>query len=239
MFLNPALSAALDKISERAADVRRAFTPGALPHDDDVATAGAISDFTLDPLSVSAADGFYFITRDARGDIGYTRDGGFALRGGQLVDEAGNAVARQLPDGRLSGLEIDAVDAALGRVRDPRIEPDGTLTYARSIVDPRSGRRELQHVTAGRIALARFPAGTRLESADGRRCTPPPGVVAEIGTAATGNVPALVPLHRDRSRIDVDQSLIRLREAYIAFDALQAAEATKAHLGKTVMDLVK
>jgi hypothetical protein len=32
MFLNPAMSAALDRIAERAADVRRAFTPGALPN---------------------------------------------------------------------------------------------------------------------------------------------------------------------------------------------------------------
>ncbi len=46
-------------------------------------------------------------------------------------------------------------------------------------------------------------------------------------------------MHRERSRVDVDESLIRLKEAYLAFDALQAAEAARAHLGKTAMDLLK
>jgi hypothetical protein len=41
MFLNAGLSAALDRVAERAADVRRAFTPGALPVRGDVATVRA------------------------------------------------------------------------------------------------------------------------------------------------------------------------------------------------------
>lgn len=46
-------------------------------------------------------------------------------------------------------------------------------------------------------------------------------------------------MRRERSRINVDESLARLKDAYLAFDALQAAEAAKAHVGKTAMDLLK
>ena len=46
-------------------------------------------------------------------------------------------------------------------------------------------------------------------------------------------------MRRERSRVDIDESLMRLKEAYLAFDALQAAEAAKGHLGKTAMDLLK
>ena len=53
MFLNSGLITALDRIAERAADVRRAYTPGAIPRHDDVATPALASDFTLDPLAVS------------------------------------------------------------------------------------------------------------------------------------------------------------------------------------------
>ena len=38
MFLSTSLSAALDRIAERAADVRRAYTPAAVPQEDDVAS---------------------------------------------------------------------------------------------------------------------------------------------------------------------------------------------------------
>ena len=238
MFLNANLGAALDRIEERAADVRRAFTGGALPQRDDVATATPATYFTLDPLSVSAPDGAYFVTRNARGDLGYTRDGSFALRGGRLVDEAGNAVQRAMPDGTLADLTVDPVDSALARAGDERIESDGTLSYARAIVDPRNaGRRQTQRLTAGRLALARFPAGTRIESSDGVTYLPPSGVSAQLGVA--GAMGALSPMHRDRSRIDVDRSLLRLKEAFMALDALHAAESAKSHAGKTAMDLVK
>jgi flagellar basal body rod protein FlgG len=239
MFLNPNLSSALDRIEERTADVRRAFISGALPQRDDVATATPVADFTLDPLSVSAPEGAYFITRNEQGDLGYTRDGHFALRDGRLVDEAGNAVQRVIPNGRLDDLTVDPVDDALGQMRDERIEADGTLTYARGIVDPRNANRQVRRVAAGRLALARFPAGTRVQSSDGVTFLPPGGVNAEIGPPAANGIGTLSPMHRDRSRVDVDRSLLRLKEAYMAFDALHAAESAKSQLGKTAMDLVK
>src|SRR5580692_3042040 len=92
MFLNPALGAALDRISERAEDVRRAFTPGSVARYDDVAVARPSSEFTLDPLVVSAADGLYFVTRNERGEVSYTRDGSFTLRNGFLVDGEGKPI---------------------------------------------------------------------------------------------------------------------------------------------------
>jgi hypothetical protein len=46
-------------------------------------------------------------------------------------------------------------------------------------------------------------------------------------------------MHRTRSGVELDESLIRLKEAYLTFDALQAAETAKGHLGKTTMDLLK
>ncbi len=239
MFLNSSLTLALDRIAERAADVRRAYAPGAVPQYDDVATPAPSSTFTLDPLSVAAPDGAYFVSVDEQGRRIYTRDGSFALRGGTLVDSGGNAVlGRSSATGSLNQLRVDAVDEALGRVDDAAIEPDGRLVYRRKTIEPRSGRRESQRVVVGRIALARFPAATRLETAGGGGVAPD-GVTPQIGFAAQADFAALAPMQRERSRVDLDESLIRLKEAYVAFDALQAAEFAKGRLGKTAMDLLK
>lgn len=154
MFLNSALTAALDSIAERAADVRRAFTPGALPQHDDVATPAPKSDFTLDPLAVTAPDGAYFVVRDDRGEYRYTRDGDFEIRDGGLTDHSGAAVCGiRAPGGQITTMRVDAVDAALGRVSAARLEPDGALTYQREAIDPRNGVRESQRIVAGRIRL--------------------------------------------------------------------------------------
>lgn len=238
MFLNPALSSALDRIAERTADVRRAFTPGALPQHDDVATARPVADFTLDPLSVCASDDLYFITRDAEGTAAYTRNGSFTLRDGRLEDAAGNAVCG-LSGARLVPMRIDPVDEALGRAGNARIDADGSFAYARTAVDPRSGARESQRVVVGRLALARFPAGTRLKTVDWTHCAAPEGIAPHLGVAGAGDFAELMPMHRERSRIDIDESLLRLKEAYLAFDALTAAEDARVHLGKTTMDLLK
>jgi hypothetical protein len=64
-------------------------------------------------------------------------------------------------------------------------------------------------------------------------------VQPQLGIPGDANFAALQPMHRERSRVNLDESLVRLQDAYIAFDALRAAEQAKAHLGKTTMDLVK
>jgi flagellar basal body rod protein FlgG len=240
VFLNDAMSAALDRIAERAADARRAFTPGALPQNDDVSTAGPVSDFTLDPLAVSAPEGTYFITSDGRGGFNYTRDGSFALRGGSLVDRDGrNVCGVRGPGEAPAELRVDAVDESLGRIGRAAVEHDGSLTYRRETIDPRTGRRESQRIVAGRIALARFPAATRLTSGEGDELRTQPGVPPHVGLPGEAGLGVLAPMQRDRSRVDIDRSLIRLKEAYLAFDALQAAEAARMHVGKAALDLVK
>jgi flagellar basal body rod protein FlgG len=239
MFLNSSLSLALDRIAERVADVRRAYTPGAVPVHDDVATASAAPTFALDPLAVVAPEGAYFVAAEQGGRV-YSRDGSFSLRDGALVDSGGRPICGvSSGDASLHELRVDRVDEALGRVSDPAIETDGTLVYRRATVDPRSGAREMQRVVVGRIALAHFPAGTRLESSDGSHLRPPNGTSAQFGLPSDGKFGALTPMQRERSRVDIDESLARLREAYLAFAALQAAEAAKGHLGKTAMDLLK
>lgn len=240
MLLNPALSSALDRIAERAADVRRAFTAGAVPDHGDVAAAVERSDFTLDPLSAAPPDGAYFIVRDARGRTAYTRDGAFSVAGGRLLDARGAPVlGRRTPDAPLDELHVDAVDAALERTANLRVGADGSLLYNRDAVDPRTGKRVSIPVVAGRIALARFPAATRLETADGRTFYAPDGVSPHAGLAGDGAFEALSPMHRTGSRVDLDVSLLRLKDAYTAFDALAAAESAKGRFDKAAMDVVK
>lgn len=234
------MSAALDAIAERAADVRLAFTPGAVPRRDDVATSASSSRFSLDPLSAAAPEGAYFITLDARGRAGYSRDGALAIAGGKLVDARGlPLLGRAAPGGPLAELRVDPVDAALGRARDARIEADGTFAYTRAAIDPRTGQRAVHDVHVGRVALARFPFGTKLDTADGQRFYAPHGVVPHVGLAGDGTFDALEPMRRERSRVDLDVSLARLKDAYVAFDALAAAETAKDRFGKTAMDVVK
>jgi flagellar basal body rod protein FlgG len=240
VFLNPTMSAALDRIAERAGDVRRAFTPAAVPQRDDVATSAPSSGFTLDPLSVAAPDGTYFIVSDSRGHMAYTRDGAFALRDGRLVAPDGASVfGVRAPGAELSELDVEPVDAALGRVGEPHIESDGRLVYRRNTLDPRSGARNVQRVVIGRIALARFPAGTRLDQNDPNHSLAPRGQTPEVGLPGDDGFAQLATMQRERSRVNLDESLARLDDAYLAFDALAAAEAAKGHLGKTVMDLLK
>ena len=168
MFVNAGLSAALDRISERAADVRRAFTPGALPAHGDVATGASRQRFTLDPMSVSAPDGAYFIVAGQRDTRTFTRNGSFRFADGHLVTEHGDPVlGRRSPGGPLEKLAIDPVDAALGRVGATRVESDGSVTYVRMPFDPRTGQRSGASVPIGRVALARFPASTALDRATG------------------------------------------------------------------------
>jgi flagellar basal body rod protein FlgG len=240
MFMSPGLTAALDRIAERAADVRRAYTPGATPRNDDVATPEAAADFTLDPLSVVLPGGAYLVTRDDGRRQIYTRDGALALRDGRVTGAGGRPVLGVLEGGgEPVELRVDPVDEALGRIRDAAILRDGTVTYLRDTIDPRTGERAAQRVVVGKLLLAHFPAATRLAPNDGSYAAPLEGVAPQCGFAGDAPFGLLQPNRREHSRIDVNESIVRLKEAYLAFDALQAAETAKNHLGKTVMDLLK
>jgi flagellar basal body rod protein FlgG len=239
-MIDTAIANALDRIAQRAVDAQRAFTPGASPRFGDVASAAPQTRPNFDPLSAAPPDGTYFVTRDARGRTLYTRDGGFALRDGMLTLGNGDpALGLTEPNGILAQLRIDPVDAALGRVRNARIETDGSFAYERAVIDPRSGLRTVERVVAGRLALARFPAATAPNVIGADRLAAPPGVVPHVGAARDGNFAALTPMARDGGRVDFNRSLEALEEAYIAFDALQAAHKAKGSTSKTAMDLLK
>ncbi len=239
-MINAATQDALDRIAQRAQDVQRAFTPGAVPQFGDAATDRATSRAALDPLSVAPPADAYFVTTDERGRAVYTRDGGFAITDGMLVGANGRPILGfTSPGGATSELHIDAVDEALGRVNELRIEPSGALAYDRTSVDPRSGARERERVVVGQLALARFPAATKLGASDANHFVAPPGTVPHVGRAGDGNFASVAPMQREESRIDFDRSLDRLQEAYVAFDALAAAHKAQGGISKTAMDLLK
>ncbi|HTU69650.1 MAG TPA: hypothetical protein VMF11_04955 [Candidatus Baltobacteraceae bacterium] len=240
MMINAATQDALDRIAQRAADVQRAFTPGASPQFGDVATGQPSSRVALDPLSVAAPPEAYFLTTDARGRTVYTRDGCFALRNGTLVGADGRAILGFTSStSAMSPLCVDPVDEALGRIDGLHVENDGTLAYERTAIDPRTGGRERERVAVGRVALARFPAAAALERVDANHVIPPSGTLPYVGRAHDGNFGTIAPMRREESRIDFDRSLERLEEAYIAFDAIAAAHKAQGSLSKSAMDLVK
>lgn len=240
MFVNAAIADALDRIAQRGADAMRAFTPGSVPFNDDVATAAASSRPAFDPLSVAAPENAYFVVAGAGGERHYTRDGCFAMRGDALVADGGRPVLGFASDtAALAPLRANEVDVALGRVRAPQVEADGTVVYRRDAIDPHTGARVSQRVVVGRLALARFPAGTRLDAADPVSLTAPSGVLPHLGRPNDGTFRAVAPMRREQSRVDLDASLSHLQDAYLAFDALQAAHKADGAVKKTTMDLLK
>ena len=240
MFVSAVTERGLDAIASRADDVRKAFTPGAVPAHDDVATSANNSRFSLDPMSVSAPANDYFVTSDERGRMSYTRDGSFSLANGTVVASNGRpALGYASSNGALRELHVDPVDEALGRVSNLRVSTTGDVEYDRASVDPRTGVREVTTVSAGRLALSRFAAGTKLSTNGDGTSAPALDVKPHIGRSGDGNFGAIIPMRREESRIDLDTSLARLHDAYVAFDAVQAAHKAQGHVGKTVMDLLK
>jgi hypothetical protein len=239
MTVDATLGAAFDRVAARERDAMRAFIPGAAPENADVAGA-PLTAFTLDPLSVVPPDGDYFITSGGRGARSYTRDGSLALRDGQLVDASGRTVLGYAQAGAaLAPISIDPVDLALHRCTDLHIEADGSVVYHRAALDPRSGARADERVVAGRLALARFSAGTQPSVEDGLHVGAPPGIVPHVGVAGDASFGTLLPMRRASASIDIDASLTKLRQAYIALDALRAARSADGSLAKTAMDLLK
>ncbi len=240
MFINSATERSLDLIAQRATDVYKAFTPGALPQHGDVETNAPQSRAVFDPLCVSAPNDDYFITTDERGRTTYTRDGQLRLVNGTLVGTNGRPILGYTQDsGTPLALNIDPVDDALGRVQNVRVESDGSVVYDRRLVEPRTGSAQMQRVSIGRLALARFPAATKLTAAADGSVAPPAGIVPHVGRAADGNFATIAPMRRDESRIDINRSLERLHDAYVAFDALQAVHKAQGQTGKVAMDLLK
>lgn len=237
-MISPTTSHALEAIAQRQQDLRAAFTPGARSERGD-STRPAESTFTLDNLSACAPADAYFIGVDERGRQTYSRDGVFHFKAGVLVDRNDRPVLGVGSNATLEPIRIDPLDCALGRADALHIGTDGSLSYPRTSIDPRTGEREDRHVVVGRLALARFSAATRLQPLDATRSLAPANVKPHTGTAGDGNFGPIEPHRVESSRIDIDAGILRLREAYLSFDALRAAHAAQGKTEKTAMDLVK
>jgi flagellar basal body rod protein FlgG len=239
-MIDAGTSAALARIAARERDVANAYRPGFVPESNDVAHAPrAIA--TPDPLSVAAPPGAYFLNADQNGKIAFSRDGAFHIVDGELRGPDGRAVLGFAPGNRnaLTPLRIDPYDRALGGAHNASIDAGGTLGYVRTSVDPRSGERRVERVTVGKLAVARFPAGTQPVRIDAVHVAPPPGVKAQIGVPADGNFSALVPHARDLGGVDIIAGLEKMKEAYDSFDVLRAAHRARGATEKTALDLVK
>lgn len=239
-MIDPAVSAGLGRIAERERDVMHAFEPGFEPERGDVVRAPQIVP-SADPLGVAIPQGAYVVTPDPAERLTYSRDGAFALERGELRASDGRPVLGFVGSDRtkLMPLRADPYDVALGRVRDARVEPDGTFAYERTTVDPRTGERRTERVAVGRVALGRFPAGSQPERLDGNHVAPPHGVRPHLGMPGDGSFAPLATFSRDLGRVDIVAGLDRLREAYVCFEALRAVNHTRGAVEKTTMDLVK
>jgi flagellar basal body rod protein FlgG len=239
-MLAPASLDALRRIADRANDVLAAYTPGAEPQFGDVRVALAAQP-TGDPLSVAAPPGAWFVTLDERGARTYTRAGSFHIAADGTLQTPGGApvLGTTGPGDALVPLTLPEPDRALGRCTDVQLEADGTLAYTRTSIDPRTRERATERVVAGRVALARFPAGGNPQRVDATQFAAVAGVVPHVGAPADGTFAALATRTRDTGSIDIDLGLQRLSEAYVAFAALEAAHRAQGAGAKTIMDLLK
>ena len=239
MSIDPGIASSLSAIASRERDLRAAYTPGAIPQNNDVfRPAREVRD--LDATSASAPVGAYFVRRSVDGQRVYSRDGKIDVRADNVVDDRGYTVL-----GMIRGtqecvpLRVDPIDAALGRVQNLRIDGNGDVRYDREVIEPRTGEQIHQPVLVGRIALARFPAGTLLQPTDANHGVAPNGVLPHIGSAGDGTFAPLALAQRLGSSIDIDRGLERLQDAYLTLDALQAAHQASGDVAKTTMGLIK
>ncbi len=235
------LSAAFSRVEQRRRDVLNAFEPGFEPERSDVAgRPGAQPDPSN--LCVVAPEGAYFVGDASGTGLSFTRAGSFAVADGQLRFAADGRPVLGFQFGKpgvVVPLRVDAYDAALGRAADPRVEADGTFAYTHTTVDPRSGERRAERVAVGRVALARFPAGTQPERVDATHVRAPVGTAPLLGVPADGRFAALQTHARDLGRVDVLAGLERMREAYDGLEALRAHVKSADSFDRTAMELLK
>jgi flagellar basal body rod protein FlgG len=238
--IDPAVAAGLAQIAARERDVLGAYQRGFEPESPSVAQRSRMLP-GADPMSVVAPEGAYFVAADAGGTLTFSRDGAFVIERGELRSSSGRPVLGVALRDRatLGPLHIDPYDAATGQALEPRVAADGTFSYARRTVEPRSGEARLERVAVGRVALARFPAGTQPERIDGVSVRAPHGVAPWVGVPADGSFTGLIPRARDLGRVDVAAGLEKLSDAYRSFEALRSANHARGSFEKTTMDLLK
>jgi hypothetical protein len=234
----------LEEIDSRAKDLQNAYTPGFVPSRDDEAQEGpANSAPSLSALSIVAPPDTFFAVQDAQGRRAYTRSGDLGFENGMLRTPDGSAVLGQGPQSGPNDppqpLHEDPVDVALRRCTDERIDVDGTVSYARTAIDPQNGKAKPERVVVGRVLLARFPGGTPLSSADGRHVSVPSGVEPVLGLPNDGTFATLTVKRSDRGTLDIGKTAEALRESFLALSALQTAQFAHGKTEKTAMDLIK
>ncbi|MBV9439668.1 MAG: hypothetical protein JOZ24_06730 [Candidatus Eremiobacteraeota bacterium] len=233
---------ALDRIASRAADLRAIYRAGAQPQNADVRSDPVLYPAN-DPLAVALPPNSWLVLRGPGGTRTYTRDGALAVDDG-VLRARGGAEVLGYPGGDARGavavpLRLPAADVALGRCADVRIDADGSVAFTRTAIEPRSGERSTERVVVGRVALARFPAGTHPERIDETHVAAPNGVVPHVGTPGDGTFPGLATRTREGGPVDIAAGVERLNEAYRAFQAIGAALKSRASVEKTTIDLVK
>ncbi len=223
-------------------DRAHAFDPGYEPVNRDLASRSTRTIADVDnPLAVIVPPGAYLAVQGPAG-AAYSRDGQLRFEDGELRTSAGDTVLGWAPGANLNlppqPLRADPVDAALGRCKDVSVAADGTLSYQRTAVDARHGRVGHEKVVIGRVALARFPAGTKLERAGNDAALPADGLApAALAAPNTLGFGELRTHRREVASVDFVKATTRWTEAVQAYYALVEA---RSHDGsKTVMDLVK
>ena len=239
-MLSAGIARAIESVERRGEDLRMVFAEGAQPNFSDVIRAERVEP-SGDPLSIVVPPDALLIAGDPNRPA-YTLDGALQVRDGVLAGSDGTPVLG-LVDSDRSGipkpLRIDKNDLLLGRVQDLRIEPDGVFGYARTIIDPKTMQSTVERVVVGRIALARFPAGTRLERVDATHARPPSHLVPFVGSPNDGSFGSLYTSRRAVGRLDPDATVVRLQDAYLAMRALSAEERTRNAMIHGALDLVK
>ncbi len=238
--MNVGVANAIENVERRAEDLRMIFTGGAQPNFQD-ALRPERAELTNDPLSVALPPDAYLVAGDAARPS-YTRDGALAVHDGFLVSSDGTPVlgfVMGMTPAYPRPLQIDANDALLGRAQDIRVEPDGVFGYARSVLDPKTGESSVERVVVGRVGLARFPAGTRLERIDATHVGAPAHVVPFIGSPNDGSFLPIETQRRALGRLDSDAAISRLQDAYLAMRAISAVERSQNAFARGAFDLVK
>ncbi len=242
-MINPGPAQALSELAARTQEMLNAYVPGyeATYHDVRSATPAPPKP-ALDPMSVAAPEHAYFMGLDKAAKPFYSRDGSFAVVDGTVRFADGSAVLgfpAAAPGASPQPLHVDPVDAALGRVSEAHVEADGTVAYTRTVIDPKTNKPSKERVAVGRVALARFPAGTELQRVGATQAVPAPGIVATVGRATEGSFGALATQSRDLGAVDFEAGLVQLREAFLALDAMSAGTQADARAAKIAVDLIK
>jgi len=245
-MIDAGIAALQDEITARGNELYGWRVPGFEPIHDDIRTppssvpAPVPSNVTRGAMCVVAApQGSRFVTLDAQGQYRYTRNGALTIVDGTVMTLEHRPLLGYMPGATTIGrLRLPMLDRIITPRQQLHVARDGSVSYDREVLDPRSGLQQIQRQRLGVIALARFPAGSEPVSL-GTYERAPLGIEPYIATPGTHGFEELLPDRLDRGGIDLQRALLHLQTAYERFDALLAErDIAQKNLG-TAMDLVK